>query len=153
MLDNCAQWIAEEAEAFGIPIRRLSANEAQGGAAGVCQHVDLGAAGGGHWDCGGGFPIDRVLAMAAGNEPEPEPEPEPEDDDMQNLTICAGPAPSPQQYVTDMGQFKRPINGVEDWNTTVWCLVASGAKLYYQDINNPIRVPQTTLDAIPTVKT
>jgi hypothetical protein len=30
----------------------------------VCQHSDLGAAGGGHHDCGPGYPFDRVLAMA-----------------------------------------------------------------------------------------
>jgi hypothetical protein len=65
MLANCAAWIAEEAAAFEIPLVRLTAAQAQGGAAGVCQHVDLGAAGGGHWDCGPGFPMDRVIAMAA----------------------------------------------------------------------------------------
>ena len=65
MLANTAQWIAEEAAAFGIPIRKLTAGQAQGGTAGVCQHVDLGASGGGHWDCGPGFPIDQVLDMAA----------------------------------------------------------------------------------------
>jgi hypothetical protein len=66
MLANAAAWIAEEAAAFGIPIRRLSGAEAQGGGTGVCQHADLGEWGGGHWDCGTGFPIDEVLAMAGG---------------------------------------------------------------------------------------
>jgi N-acetylmuramoyl-L-alanine amidase-like protein len=66
MLANCAAWIAEEAAHYGIPIKRLSASEAQGGGRGVCQHVDLGAAGGGHWDCGSGFPMDAVLDMARG---------------------------------------------------------------------------------------
>ena len=69
MLSNCATWIAEEAAAFGIPIRRLSPVQAQGGQAGVCQHVDLGAMGGNHWDCGGGFPMDEVISMAAGAPP------------------------------------------------------------------------------------
>jgi hypothetical protein len=72
MLANTAAWIAEEAIAFDIPIRKLSPAEAQGGVAGVCQHVDLGAAGGNHWDCGPGFPMDEVLHMAAnGAWPEP----------------------------------------------------------------------------------
>jgi hypothetical protein len=66
MLDNCAQWINEESKRFGIPLRRLSAGEAQGGEAGVCMHVDLGSMGGGHWDCGDGFPIDEVIGMAGG---------------------------------------------------------------------------------------
>ena len=65
MLANCAQWIAEECAAFGIPVRKLSAAEAQGGQAGVCGHVDLGAAGGGHWDPGPSFPWEQVIDMAA----------------------------------------------------------------------------------------
>ena len=65
MLANCAAWIAEEAAQFGIPIVRLNAAQAQDGrSSGVCQHVDLGAAGGGHWDCGPDFPMDQVIAMA-----------------------------------------------------------------------------------------
>jgi hypothetical protein len=85
MLDNTAQWIAEEAQYFGIPIRALSAGEAQGGVAGVCQHADLGAAGGGHWDCGSGFPmaevIDAAITYALGGTPVPEA-PEGGDDDV-----------------------------------------------------------------------
>jgi N-acetylmuramoyl-L-alanine amidase len=66
MLVNTAEWIAEECARFDIPIRRLTPAEAQGGGRGVCQHVDLGSWGGGHWDCGPGFPMDDVLAVAAG---------------------------------------------------------------------------------------
>jgi N-acetylmuramoyl-L-alanine amidase len=66
MLANTAAWIAEEAAHYGIPITKLSASQAQSGGRGICQHADLGAAGGGHWDCGSGFPIDRVLDMARG---------------------------------------------------------------------------------------
>src|SRR5262249_48456046 len=49
MLDNCAQWIAEESKAFGIPITKLTAQQAQGSGCGICQHSDLGSWGGGHW--------------------------------------------------------------------------------------------------------
>jgi hypothetical protein len=74
MLENTARWVAEECAAFGIPLRALSPGEAQGSAAmGVCQHSDLGAAGGGHWDCGPGFPIGDVLEMAGGAWLEPAP--------------------------------------------------------------------------------
>jgi hypothetical protein len=67
MLANTAAWVAEEAAALGIPLVRLSTAQAQDGhSAGVCAHVDLGAAGGGHWDCGPGFPMDDVIAMATG---------------------------------------------------------------------------------------
>jgi hypothetical protein len=69
MLENCAAWIGEECDRFSIPCRRLTAAEAQGGAAGVCGHVDLGAAGGGHWDPGPGFPWADVMEMAGGSAP------------------------------------------------------------------------------------
>jgi hypothetical protein len=59
MLENCAEWVREECDAFGIPIRHSTEH-------GVCQHVDLGAWGGSHWDCGPSFPMAEVLAMAAG---------------------------------------------------------------------------------------
>lgn len=64
MLENCARWIMEEAVTFGLPIQKLTAAQAQGSGRGVCQHVDLGSWGGGHWDCGSSFPIDDVLARA-----------------------------------------------------------------------------------------
>lgn len=73
MLSNCAAWCAEESAAFGIPLVALSAAQAQGGGTGVCQHNDLGAAGGGHWDAGPGFPLAEVLAMAGGSAPTPAP--------------------------------------------------------------------------------
>jgi len=76
MLANAAEWIAEEAAAFGIPIVKLTAQQAQGGSAGVCQHVDLGSWGGGHTDCGPNFPIDQVIAQAGGQKPSP-PQPTP----------------------------------------------------------------------------
>jgi hypothetical protein len=69
MISNCAAWVAEECARFGIKLRRLSAAEAQGGVAGVCDHAALGAAGGGHWDVGNSFPWDSMLAQAAGGAP------------------------------------------------------------------------------------
>lgn len=75
MLRNCADWIAEEAKAFGIPIVKLSASQAQGNGRGICQHADLGARGGGHWDCGPGFPIDQVISWAKGGGTAPAPPP------------------------------------------------------------------------------
>jgi hypothetical protein len=149
MLANAAAWIAEEAAAFGIPIRELSDADAQGGAAGVCQHVDLGSSGGGHWDCGDGFPMGRVLDMAqGGTQPEPEPTPEPEDD--MALTICRRASGDPQ-YLTDLGTFKTPIANPAARDAIVWCIVAAGGKLYYNpDVNDPVIVPDEVLDALPT---
>ena len=82
MLANCAAWIAEEAAHYGLPIVRLTPGQAQSNGRGVCQHVDLGAAGGGHHDCGPGFPMDRVLQMARGQTPTPTPTPPREEDIM-----------------------------------------------------------------------
>jgi hypothetical protein len=73
MLRNTADWIREEADRFGIPITKLTASQAQGSGRGVAQHADLGSWGGGHWDCGGAFPIDRVLDMARGSSSSPPP--------------------------------------------------------------------------------
>ena len=69
MLENTAAWIAEECAAFGIPLRALTAGEAQGGKAGVCDHAALGANGGGHWDIGSGISVAELVAMAAGGAP------------------------------------------------------------------------------------
>jgi N-acetylmuramoyl-L-alanine amidase len=69
MLLNTAEWIAEECARFSIPIRRLTAAEAQGNGRGVCGHVDLGSWGGGHWDPGPGMPLDDVIARAATGAP------------------------------------------------------------------------------------
>lgn len=76
MLENAAKWVAEEAAAFGIPIVRLSAAQAQSSGRGVCQHIDLGSWGGGHVDCGPAFPMDQVLNMARGGGSVPPPEEE-----------------------------------------------------------------------------
>lgn len=75
MLRNTALWIAEEAAQHDIPLVKLSATQAQDGRSkGVCGHIDLGAAGGGHWDPGPNFPWSDVMAMAGGA-PEPAPGP------------------------------------------------------------------------------
>jgi len=71
MLDNCSQWIAEEAKAFNIPLVRLTPAQAQSNGRGICEHVDLGAWGGNHSDCGPAFPIDAVIKKAGGQTPPP----------------------------------------------------------------------------------
>lgn len=93
---NAADWIAEESKRFGIPIVGLTAAQAQGSGRGVCQHNDLGAWGGGHFDCGKGFPINDVLEMARGGSvtpspPKPDTKPE-EYNDMFYLNFVNGAA-------------------------------------------------------------
>jgi hypothetical protein len=78
MLDNCRAWLAEESARHAIPLRLLSAGEAQGGGRGICSHESLGAWGGGHWDPGPGFPWDRVLGPAP---------PAVEDDEGANMVL------------------------------------------------------------------
>lgn len=91
MLANCADWIREESGKFGIPITKLSASQAQGSGRGVCQHKDLGAGGGGHVDCGPGFPIDYVLDMARNGTEKPQ-EDDPEIEEEMQLTFHDGEA-------------------------------------------------------------
>jgi hypothetical protein len=107
MLQNCASWIAEEAAHFGIPIRRLAASDAQAAGRGVCQHSDLGPRGGGHHDCGSGFPMDRVLDMARGG---------------------AGPTPTPTQEDTEM-----VASGLSDGGVLhVWWVVSDKQTVRYR---------------------
>jgi hypothetical protein len=81
-LRNAADWIAEEAAQLGIPIRALSASEAQGGAAGVTYHSHLGSTGCGHSDPGDGYPLDQVLEWATGGGGAAPAPGQQEDDDM-----------------------------------------------------------------------
>ena len=83
MLDNAAAWVREEAAHYGIPITALNDNQAQGNGRGVCEHINLGSGGGGHVDCGNGFPMDYVINAAKGQAPAASPNVIPEDAVMQ----------------------------------------------------------------------
>jgi len=104
MLENCAAWIAEEAKHFGIPITKLNDSQAQGGGRGVCQHKNLGAGGGGHVDCGSGFPMDYVLDLARGKKPAAK-EPELEVD----MFYVAGRSNSPVALPRQRGDTTRRV--------------------------------------------
>jgi hypothetical protein len=56
-LDNTARWIAHWSRKWQIPITHSTGH-------GVCQHSDLGGKGGGHHDCGPGYPFANVLSRA-----------------------------------------------------------------------------------------
>jgi hypothetical protein len=71
MLQNTADWIREECEHHNLPIVKLSASQAQGSGRGVCGHVDLGQAGGGHHDPGPNFPWQEVMDLARRGGPPP----------------------------------------------------------------------------------
>jgi len=68
-LKNMAQWVKEESDYWGIPLKALTDSEAQGSGKGVCQHENLGSWGCGHYDCGPGFPMDKLLELAGGTAP------------------------------------------------------------------------------------
>jgi hypothetical protein len=114
MLENCAKWIAEEAKYYGLPITKLNASQAQGSGRGVCQHVDLGAGGGGHWDCGSGFPMDYVLTMAQGGAVS---QPEQEDDMVASAVSDGG---SHHVWWVDKDRqtvrFRYQKKNATDWN-------------------------------------
>lgn len=56
-LRKTAQYVAFWSKKYGIPIAHSTTH-------GVCEHKDLGAAGGGHHDCGDSYPLGRVLELA-----------------------------------------------------------------------------------------
>lgn len=56
-LNATARYIAYWSKKYDIPLTHSTVH-------GVCQHKDLGAAGGGHNDCGPNYPFDRVIDKA-----------------------------------------------------------------------------------------
>src|SRR6516225_7591599 len=71
-LETMAAVVGEQCRRYGIPLVALTSGQAQAGERGVCQHVNYGAAGSNHTDCGPGFPMDVLLDLARGDTP-PEP--------------------------------------------------------------------------------
>jgi len=66
MLTAAGRLAGELAARFGIPRTQVSSSGAQGSAKGFCEHKNFGSGGGNHHDCGNGFPMDRILAIAGG---------------------------------------------------------------------------------------
>jgi hypothetical protein len=157
MLANTAAWIAEEAAHFGIPLTKLDAAGAQNpNVRGVCQHNDLGSMGGGHWDCGPGFPIDQVLAMAAAGGSTPTPEPE--EDDMR-LYLVVGDSGDGSWWITDLQQ-KRYCPSLQHAKDTDYWLTQPGLgggkplvanRDASKDVAGPISIRQTYIDAVPEI--
>lgn len=129
MLDNCRKWIAEEAAFFGIPLVKLTPDQAQGTYSGVCGHVDLGAWGGNHWDPGYSFPWDYVLQA-----PTPEPPPAPTGEPMYILTT-----PTKQYQVFDNGmavQIPNPSDGTAITNAFKNLPVVAASDQYANNLVN-----------------
>lgn len=75
--NSMAQWVKEQAARSNIPLVALTPAQAQGSGRGVCQHRDLGVAGGNHSDCGVNFPMDELLKRARGDTAPIPPQPIP----------------------------------------------------------------------------
>ena len=124
LLRNSAAWIAEECKHYGIPIVALTSSQAQSGARGVCQHVNLGAAGGGHYDCGPGYPLDYVLKLATGSMPTLE------DDDM-TPGVCSWYNPATDKsdwYQTCVGKDDKRVYYLGPDTNGKWVMVDPGSK-------------------------
>ncbi len=61
-----AQWLATRSKARGIPLTYIGVDGVRARKPGVIQHNDysVGTGDGDHWDCGPGYPVDVVIAMA-----------------------------------------------------------------------------------------
>jgi Putative peptidoglycan binding domain/N-acetylmuramoyl-L-alanine amidase len=75
MLTAAGRLAGELAAQFGIPRTQLSSSQAQGSSKGFCEHKNFGSGGGNHHDCGPGFPMDRILAIAGGASAPAQPAP------------------------------------------------------------------------------
>lgn len=66
LLDRCARWLADRAQARGIPLVKLTPQQYRAGHRGVIGHRDhtVGYSDGTHWDPGPRFPWDAVLTSA-----------------------------------------------------------------------------------------
>lgn len=65
LVDNAAQWLRYIVDKYALPWTLLNDSQAQDpNVRGICQHVNFGAWGSGHWDCGSGFPIDVIVDKA-----------------------------------------------------------------------------------------
>jgi hypothetical protein len=120
MLENAAKWVAEEAAAFGIPLMVLDDAQAQGGGRGVTQHENLGAAGGGHWDCGPSFPIGRVVEMAGGQPGQSAPS-------APTAPAPGGPAPPwPGVYLRDFTEDPSARTWQQQMSNRGWSIDVDG---------------------------
>jgi hypothetical protein len=86
-LTRTAALVAAKCAEHLVPLRILTPADVAAGTAGVCDHYAItlsGVGNGDHWDCGGGYPIDVLAALAAGETPSTptNPAPAPQEDDV-----------------------------------------------------------------------
>lgn len=82
---QAAAYIVDKSHRYGIPIRRITADQLRNGSWGYCDHATVSAAFGRstHTDCGAHFPwdvlADDIAALLEPPDPEPDPVDPPED--------------------------------------------------------------------------
>jgi hypothetical protein len=82
----------------------------------VCGHVDLGAAGGGHWDPGPAFPWAQVVVIGGGAAP---PEPEQEGELMPAIRNVPTKNPGQVAQVVTDGLTFRWLTSSSDYHANV----------------------------------
>jgi hypothetical protein len=91
LTQNAARWMRYIHDKYAIPMVWLNDSQAQDSwSKGFAQHVNFGQKGSGHWDCGGGFPTDKVLEWAKAGAPGTTPPEEIapiEEDDMPYFAV------------------------------------------------------------------
>lgn len=153
MLANTAAWIAEEAAAFSIPILSNASTAQNSASQGVCQHNDLGAMGGGHWDCGPSFPIDHVLDLARGSTPFPTPTPPTtEDDDLPLHLVIAKPNNDGGKWWLTDWITKWHVPSPDVAAQIIVSTRATGGKIECSPNNGPVEYLDDAVDAVPVAK-
>jgi len=76
-IENMAAIVGDQCRKYGIPFVALNSSQAQAGQPGIAQHMNYGAGGSNHHDCGQGFPIDVLIDLAKGAGAVTPPKPKP----------------------------------------------------------------------------
>jgi hypothetical protein len=99
MLQCAGRLAGELSRQFGIPRVQLTSSQAQGNSKGFCEHKNFGAGGGGHVDCGNGFPMDEIIRIANGGTTQP---PVPQEDG--NVTTAVAYDPEGNAHFACLGR-------------------------------------------------
>jgi hypothetical protein len=153
MLENAAWWLASCSAERDLPLRKLSIAEVRDAVrnpnhpGGVCMHWDYTRATGDgtHWDVGGNFPWDSVLARAReirGGQPAPTPAPTTTGGTM--IPIQLDPTPAPENWddstTWPWREIVVPLGYIEGWRGKLWLRFATmhpGGRIFRAHVDYP----------------